>query len=99
MASFCEYGFFASVTVSHRWHRLHRRHRGHIAPSTEFGQGAVDLAVEHVLVTYDAEEGIAVGERGDEGAASAAEGLVVFGGAALRAKRVDSGLQGADDVG
>ncbi len=74
-------------------------HRGYFAPSTEFGQGAVDLAVEHVFVTYDAEEGIAVGQRSDEGAASAAEGLVVFGGAALRAKDIDCGLQGADDVG
>ena len=53
----------------------------------------------HVLVTYDAEESIAVGQRGDEGAASAAEGLVVFGGAALRAESVNFVLQGVDDVG
>ena len=70
----------------------------------------MDLAVEHVFVTYDAEEGIAVWQRGDEGAASAAEGLVVFGGAALRCStsrspshfllgRVQGRLQGADDVG
>ena len=79
--------------MSYRWHRWH------FAPSTEFGQGAVDLAVEHVFVTYDAEKGIAVGQRGDEGAASAAEGLVVFGDAALGAERIDCGLQVLDDVG
>ncbi|MFH0981090.1 MAG: hypothetical protein V2A79_06095 [Planctomycetota bacterium] len=63
------------------------RHGGLTA--AEFGQGAVELAVEHGLITNQLHEVGLGGERVDEGAAGLAEAVVALGGR-------DGGLEALD---
>ena len=71
----------------------------HCSEAAKLGEGAVNLAVEHVLVTDDFEQRVAVGKGGGKGATGAAKGFVTLGGFEFNAEVADFFLVTVDNAG
>ena len=66
--------------------------------TAEFGEGAVELAVEHVFVADDAGEGFGFGEGGEEGRFFAALGAFALRGVEVGADLLDLGFTLAEQA-